>query len=611
MNLWVTVRRVGGSVGLLAGAVVVVASAGSAAAVPRSSAATGATVTYALSPGANPTYIFPMEASANYTVANSETFSYLLWRPLYWFGQGSAPILNPQLSLAYPPVYGDGGRTVSVELKPYVWSDGRPLTAEDVLFWMQLLDQEKANWGAYVPGGFPDNVTRMAVTGPRTIVFHLNRGYSQRWFTYNELSQVTPLPQHAWDRTSMHGPVGNDAATPAGARAVYAFLNRQSTELTTYASNPLWRVVDGPWVLHTFSTLGRCSFVRNPRYSGPQRPGVSTLVELPFTSDAAEFDSLIYGHSIDVGYLPITDLRQAPRLRAAGYRIVKADYWTISFIALNFRNPAVGPVLRQLYVRQALQDLINQPAYIQHILAGYGYPTYGPVPLDPPNPYVSSLEKDNPYPFRPAAAIALLRAHGWNVRPDGVDTCQRPGSATNDCGAGLRRGQPLQFTLVYSSGVTSGSQMVQAIESSWSRAGIQVSIRQAPSNTVFSIATGCIGQSASSSGCRWQMTDDAPGAYSWLYSVDYLPTGGELFGTGGISNEGAYNNATNNANIAATHTEDGLAVLDRYENYLARQLPVLGIPSTAGIIVIANRVHGVTPISSLNDITPESWTVTG
>jgi len=42
----------------------------------------------------------------------------LMYRPLYWFGNGSTPNLNPSLSLAENPVYSDGNTTVTIDLKP-------------------------------------------------------------------------------------------------------------------------------------------------------------------------------------------------------------------------------------------------------------------------------------------------------------------------------------------------------------------------------------------------------------------------------------------------------------------------------------------------------------
>jgi hypothetical protein len=84
---------------------------------------------------------------------------------------------------------------------------------------------------------------------------------------YNELSEIVPIPQKAWDKTSASSPVGNYDTTAAGAKAVYKFINSQATQERTYASNPLWGVVDGPWKLSAFSTVtGASTFV-------PKLPG--------------------------------------------------------------------------------------------------------------------------------------------------------------------------------------------------------------------------------------------------------------------------------------------------------------------------------------------------
>ncbi len=566
----------------------------------------GGTVTFAETPGNKPDYIFPLESSAYYTGANSEDFSYLFWLPVYWFGQGTQPVINKSLSLAYLPTYSDHGRVATVRLKPYKWSDGKPVTAKDVLFWMQLLKAERANWGAYVPGGFPDNVVSTQVTGPRTIVFHLNNSYSSLWFTYNELSQLVAIPQHVWDRTSLHGPVGNYAATTKGAKAVYNFLNAQSKDLSSYTTNPLWKVVDGPFKLASFSSTGQATLVPNPAYSG-KHAIISKLVELPYTSNASEFNSLLSGHGPNVGYLPPEDLSAASRLTSSGYDMAKQETWSISFIPLNFRNPTAGPIFDQLYVRQALQYLINQPDYIKRLMHGAGWPTYGPVPTEPPTRYISSVEKTNPFPYNPKKAVALLRGHGWAIHPGGTDVCVRPGRANGDCGPGVPAGARMSFKMLVAAGSASGDAVAQAMRSSWSSAGIDVTISEAPSNTVFSTATGCLGQAPSSSACSWQMADDAAGGISWFYSDDYLPTGGELFAKGGTSNEGQYSNPRINAEITATHRSSSLAVFYRYENDLARQVPVLWIPSTAGIVAWSKNLHGILPLSSVYSITPWMW----
>ena len=77
-----------------------------------------------------------------------------MYRPLYWFGNGSKPLLNPSLSLANEPTW--SGNTATITLKHYMWSDGTPVTATDVMFWLNMLKAVgPTDWGAY--SGFPDS----------------------------------------------------------------------------------------------------------------------------------------------------------------------------------------------------------------------------------------------------------------------------------------------------------------------------------------------------------------------------------------------------------------------------------------------------------------------
>ena len=82
----------------------------------------------------------------------------------------------------------------------------------------------------------------------------------------------------------------------------------------------------------------------------------------------------------------------------------------------------------------------------------------------------------------------------------------------------------------------------------------------------------------------------------WNYNPDNLPTGGELFETGAASNAGEYSNATDNANIAATHVAPThaaeISALFKYENYLATQLPVIWVPEAPEqLTMYSNRLR--------------------
>ncbi len=561
----------------------------------------GGTVTFALQAASTPNYIFPLASGPYFTVANLSQFQALMFRPLYWFGEGGKPVLNPTLSLARPPVYSDGGRVVTMRLKSYRWSDGAPVTSRDVLFWMNLLKANKADWAGYVPGDFPDNVVAMSAPNPSTVVFHLNARYSSRWFTYNELSQITPLPQQAWDRTSAHSPDGSYDKTPAGARAVYRFLNAQAQHLSTYATNPLWQVVDGPWRLAAFTTTGQATFVPNRHYSGPDKPRIARFVELPFTTETAEYDALRAGR-LTVGYVPPPDVAQKGLLTQQGYHLYPWVIFGFSFMRINFHNPTLGPVFHQLYVRQALQHLLDQGSFIRHLYHGYAVPTYGPVPVQPSNPFVSPAERHNPYPYSIHAARKLLTSHGWRVAPGRAATCVSPGSGPGHCGAGVSKGTTLVLHLQFASGNPPLQQEVEAFKSSAGQAGIVIDLSSAPANTVIANQAIC---KPSQPSCSWEIQNYGAG---WVYSPDYLPTGGELYATGAGANKGSYSSRTADRLIAATHTSSRLSALYAYENYISRQLPALWQPQADyQITAVKSGLEGVVPQNPYAFLEPARW----
>ncbi len=597
------------SLGAAAAAVAaLVAAGGGAGAQLSKTLAYRGTVTYAQPPGGAPNFIFPLYPLAYYSGTNIHMFQQMMYPPLYWFGKSGQPVVNYRRSLAGPPVYSNQGRTVTITLKHQVWSDGQPITTRDIQFWMNLLIANKVNWGAYVPGAFPDNVTKIAYPSATTFQLTFNRAYNPGWLLYNELSQITPIPQHAWDKTSTSGRIGNYDRTHRGAVAVYTYLFGQAKNLSTYATNPLWKVIDGPFRLSAFQpATGYTVFVPNTRYDGADRPHIAKFIEVPFTNDTAEFNALRAGQ-LDYGYLPVQDLPQRQLMAARGYRLDPWILWGISYFPMNFTNPTTGPIFRQLYIRQAMQHLINQPQYVKDIFKGYAVPTYGPVPIRPANPFVTAYEKDNPLPFSVSTARTLLRTHGWKVIPNGASVCETAGTGPNACGAGIRKGTALSFTLMYAAGVVTVAEEMQALKSTFSAAGIAIALITAPTNTVIADATPC--NRKTGSGCHWDFLNWGGG---WGYSIDYYPSGGEIFACGASSNPGDYCSATTDRYIQQTHVGLGTQSMATYENWLANQVPVLWSPTESiQLSEISNRLHGAVPQPAVRyEITPQDWTISG
>src|SRR5208282_3709554 len=112
-------------------------------------------------PGTAPTWIFPVVTGSENSVGNVFTFEWEMWRPLYWTVNGTVPEVDPTISIANTPVYSNGDKTVTISFKSnFKWSNGTTITANDLLFYIDLVKaavkESPADWEAYVPGHFPD-----------------------------------------------------------------------------------------------------------------------------------------------------------------------------------------------------------------------------------------------------------------------------------------------------------------------------------------------------------------------------------------------------------------------------------------------------------------------
>jgi peptide/nickel transport system substrate-binding protein len=570
----------------------------------------GGTAVFAEPPSTTPDYIFPFTSSTYSSDVNAFDFQYLMYRPLYWFGVGAQPVLNRSLSLANPPTF--NGRKVTITLRHYMWSNGTAVTAQDVMFWLNMEAALPADYASYT--SFPADVSDMTVVSPTQLTLTMDKSYNPTWFLYNQLSQITPMPV-AWDRTAA-GP-SSCATTQADCAAVYGYLNDQAKDMTTYVSSPLWSVVDGPWKLSAFNADGHVTFVPNKSYSGPVKPRLAAFSEVPFTTDSAEYDVLQSPSSstkIDYGYIPPQDVPAKPAsaavgpnpMAAKGYTLYPWPVWGINYTAVNFQS-SVGDhaaVIRQLYFRQALAYLMNQAAVLSGPLRGYGNITVGPVGSTPVTPYLSAQGKaGDPFPYNPGKAKSLLARHGWKVVPSGTTTCVKPGTAAGDCGAGIATGTALSFNLPYATGFQWISQELLALQSNAASIGIKLNLEPKPFNEVIALAGGnCV---VAKIPCDWDIADWGGG---WSFSPDYLPTGEQLFLSGAIANSGGYANPADDALINKTLTSSNMQNMYTWENYLAKQLPVLWQPNADYLLIeIAGNLKGATPLSPTLSINPENW----
>ena len=567
----------------------------------------GGVATFAERPNATPNYIFPFMGTQYFSVTNGPAFQALMYRPLYWFGDNGKPLLNDKLSMADYPIFGDTNRTVIVRLRDYSWSDGTKVTADGVIFWINMMKAEKRNWAVYVPGGIPDDINSVTADSPNQVTFHLNKSYSAKWLVYNELSQITPLP-HAWDRTAT-GP-SDCAHKVSDCPAVYDYLAEQARIISNYATNPLWQVVDGPWRLKSFNADGNVSFVPNESYSGPNKPHLDQFNEAPFSDNAAEYNVLRSGNnSIQVGYLPPEVAPAKLDGQEVGHNPLEANYtldrwhsFAVNYFLINSHSPKAGPIFQQQYFRQALESLVDQRSIIRVVARGYGVPTNGPVPTTPPNPYASAETEPNPFTYDPDRAHKLLTDHGWSTPRDGVGTCERSGPGPDQCGVGVAAGARLEFQMIYATGTRTTTLAMQQLQSSATKVGIKVDLRGAPFNTVIGTAIPC---DAGNPGCNWEMANWGGG---WVFAPDYYPTGEQIFATGAGSNQGSFSDPKLDELIAATQYSDSPEAMQAYAHYGSQTLPVIWMPNyDYQLTESANNLKGVIPQNPYLNITPEDW----
>jgi peptide/nickel transport system substrate-binding protein len=573
----------------------------------------GGTATVALPAGVTYNWIFPFTSSAYISEYNIQQLQWLMYRPLYMFGNntGTSVTIDYPLSPAMAPVYSDGGRTITIRLKGWKWSDGEPVDANDVVFWLNMMEAEKTVWYGYVPGLIPDNLMSYRATSADTLTLHLNGPYSSLWYTYNQLAELTPMPA-AWDVTKLGAKPGSggcltDSAADGWAKcnAVYSFLTAQSKQSSSYASSPIWSVVDGPWKLKSFNTDGDVTIVPNGAYSGSPKPRLSAVKFVPFTSDTAEYTALKVG-DIDVGYVPPQDLPVKSATSAlpstnplgSAYRLEPFYPDAIEYVQPNFDNPAAGYLFRQLYVRQALQYVMDQPGIDKAIFRGYAVPTSGAVPTNTISQWIPKIETENggqgPYPFSISTAKALLTSHGWS-QVGGVMTCGDPAK----CGTGIKKGQQLKLTILYPTGQASISAMFAVYASDAAKAGIGISLVGQSFNTIIGESSPC----AMGPKCTWQVAENG----GWIFNgPGFEPTGEPLFETGDATNLGSYNNPAMNKLISETHTSDSLEVFHQYATYAAEQLPYIWNPDPYQIQAVSSNLHGVT-FSPFYTMLPEYW----
>ncbi len=576
----------------------------------------GGTITVGQLTGSTPDYIFPIIPG---TAATTYTFDMVqnMFAPLYNGPKGATPTIDYATSIGEQPTYSDGGRTVTIKLKPgYEWSDGAPVDASDMVFEIDLLKaavkESPANWSQYTPGQFPSSVVSATAPSKYTLVIKLNRAYNPSYLLDNQLQDtdnVYPLPATAWNIDRAGGP-HLDYANPANAKKIYDYLNSQGRSVAQFATSPLWKDVSGPYKLGAFSTTnGSFTLVPNPNYPGPGP--YATIQVNTYTSVTAQLNAVESG-SLEIAQVDFSQLGAVSQLRSDGYSVFGGPNfgWKGGVINFKDRTGDFDNIIKPLYMRQAIAHLIDQPAYVKGIFKNAAVPNYGPVPAEPATPYTPSNNKSvgGPYPYSPSTTVSLLKSHGWKVVPNGQTTCQQAGTGAGECGAGIPAGTPIRFTWADTpqAEVPSSPLEGQAIASE-AKAAAGIDIELTTKTFDYQIANyDDADPSDVKNENQWGVANYGG------FSSDYDPTSEGVFNTGGVFNAGGYSvPQADKLMNDSVFSSDPNAVTDEAQ-FLTANFPVFFMPQSDYIFAVSNKLGGEpSTFGSLTQDTllPQFWWV--
>jgi peptide/nickel transport system substrate-binding protein len=560
----------------------------------------GGKVTQGQLTGQTPLYIFPLVPGAQSSSGTQELVT-SLFMPLYAGPTGARPQVSYGLSAASgPPQPSNGDKTYTISLKPNLhWSNGQPVVANDLIFDIDLLKaavkESAANWGQYNAGQFPVSVVSATAKGKYAVVVNLNKAYNPGYFLNNQLQDTNygayPMPSTAWNIASAGGP-HLDYTNPANAKKIYDYLNKQGGAIASFGSSPLWKISDGPFKLASFSTTNS-SYVltTNASYAGTPKSQASEVDVNTYTSFTAELNAIKTG-SIEVMLgLDPSQLAQTPALKRQGIDVFGGPSWGWFGGELNFKDTTnhFDKIIAQQYVRQALDQMINQPAIIAGVYKGAAVPAYGPTPSAPTSPYAPASATTPTYAYSPSAAVALLKSHGWKVVPGGQTTCAKAGTAATDCGAGIPAGTPLSFTWANQPQQVSsvGALESEALASEAKQAaGVNITLQTKPFN--FLIAN----YNDANPGAVKYTNDWGVNNYGGLF-MDYYPTQEGVWNTGAAFNTGGFSNPTADALMNASVFGTNPNVVKNEAQYFAKTLPVLFFPDQDYLLAVdATKVGG-------------------
>lgn len=323
--------------------------------------------------------------------------------------------LTPALATELPEVT-DGGRTYTYTLRDGVeFSDGEPLTPDDVVFTYKAALDPKTN---NTFRNELDAIEEVRADGADKVVFTLKYPYAP----FAGRTTLPIVPEHVVS--------GQDPNTGA------------------FNTEPIGT---GPYVLTGWTKGEKLTFEANPGYWGGA-PEVKKVTMAIVEDDDVRATRLRSG-DLDGAILP-------PNLAATfddDRGKVRYDAKTYDFRAVTL--PTGNEVTGDRAIRRALDAAVDREAMVGQILYGAGRPAYGPLPTDDAW-FAEGIERRQDL----GGAEKILDEAGWKAGGDGVRAKD-----------GLRA----SFTLLYPAGDKLRQDHALAYASDAKKVGIEVKVESA------------------------------------------------------------------------------------------------------------------------------------
>jgi peptide/nickel transport system substrate-binding protein len=307
------------------------------------------------------------------------------------------------------------------------FSDGEPLTADDVVFSYDFVMNEKI--AAPRERSYYSQIASVTKKGTNRVVFT----YKQPYFQAFELAaSLAVMPKHFYGKY-----------TPDEFNQSVGLL-----------------MGSGPYRLESPTDWkpggDQIALIRNERYWGVQ-PAFDRRVFKMISNDKARLTSFRNGE-LDTFSSSPEQFRELLQDRSLLERTQHFQYLSPSagyrFIAWNEKQGGKPTVFADKRVRQAMTMLIDRQRYIQDVMLGYAVEATGPF-----NPLSKQCSPEiKPWPYDVVRAKSLLTEAGFKPGPDGILVGPD--------------GQPFRFKLTYPSGSANYEKMVLLLKDSFVKAGI-------------------------------------------------------------------------------------------------------------------------------------------